>query len=118
MDGVYPDEVTTDDVVRLLQEAKADVLLVGHTHLAFSITTLGGGTIANPGALLHDPAEPQENRAMIFDADKGTFVPGPAPGGGTFGILELPSKHFTVHRAADGVEIEIPRRQLGVSDRR
>ena len=32
-----------------------------------------------------------------------------AIGGGTFGILELPSKTFKVYRAADGFEIEIPR---------
>ena len=114
MDGIYPSEATIEDARRWLAEAKADILLVGHTHIAFALHVFGGAMIANPGALLRDPAEPMEDRAWIYDRDKGTFVPGPARGGGTFGVLELPSKVFTVHRAADGVEIEIARATLGV----
>jgi hypothetical protein len=38
--------------------------------------------------------------------------------GETFGILELPSKSFKVLRAADGVEVEIPRLTLGITDKR
>lgn len=118
MDGIYPDQVTIDDARRWLEDAGADVLLVGHTHIPFALSVLGGGLIANPGALLRSPAERQESSAWIFDPDRGTFVPGPAPGGGTFGVLELPARHFKVLRASDGEEVDVARSTLGVQDRR
>lgn len=106
MDGIVPSEVTDADLRQWLEKAEADVLVVGHTHLTFALATRAGGLVANPGALLRDPVQPVE-RAMIFDPETGKFVPGPEPGGGTFGVLELPSRKFTVHRAADGVEVHI-----------
>jgi len=118
MAGIYPDQFTSDDARRVLDAAQADVLLVGHTHIAFAIELLGGGLVANPGALLRDPAEPQESRAWLYDADSGRFTQGPAPGGGTFGVLDLPSKRFTVHRAVDGTEVDVPRPVIGLHDRR
>jgi hypothetical protein len=54
------------------------VLFVGHTHLPFAPRLLGGGLIANPGALLRDPAEPM-GQGMLWDREAGRFVPGPAP---------------------------------------
>ncbi len=125
MDGIYPDQVTLEDARRWLAETAADVLVVGHTHIAFAATIFGGGLIANPGALLREPAEAQgvtaadrEERALIYDPDTGKFMPGSARGGGTFGVLELPSTRFTVHRASDGAEVEVPRPTLGVRDDR
>ena len=70
----------------------ADVLLCGHTHLAFAMR-FGARLIANPGALLRDPAEGADN----------------PPATGTFGVLELPSLVFTVHRARDGAAVPILR---------
>lgn len=116
MEGIYPEQMSVEDGRRWLEQARADVLIVGHTHLPFAVNTLGGGLIANPGALLRSPAERQEAGAWIFDPDRGTFVPGPAPGGGTFGVLELPSRRFTVLTASDAAEVEIPRLTLGVQD--
>jgi putative phosphoesterase len=116
MDGILPD-IAADEARRLHERADADVLIVGHTHVPFVLTLFGGGLIANPGALLRDPARPFE-AAAIYDPTAGTFVSAPAPGGGTFGVLELPSKVFTVHRAADGAEVEIARITPGVRDRR
>lgn len=118
MDGIYPDQATPDDARRWLEQAGADVLIVGHTHLAFAMRTLDGGMIANPGALLRDAANALAGHAMLFDRNTGKFVPAPAPGGGTFGVLDLPSREFTVHRASDGEELDIPRPTLGVQDRR
>ena len=37
------------------------------------------------------------------------FVPTAEPVRGTFGVLELPARSFTVHRAEDGSEVEIAR---------
>lgn len=112
MDGIFSGQVSSEQARAWLSEVGARVLIVGHTHIAFAISTSDGGLIANPGALLRDQEDHQEDDAQLFDPDRGTFVPAPAPGGGIFGVLDLPSLRFTVHRAADGVEIEIVRRRL------
>ena len=116
MEGIRPEEATIEDARRWLSDAKSDVLLVGHTHRAFAMEVFGGGLIANPGALLRDPANPQEHRERFDDQEMGAIAPIATAGGGTFGILELPAKRFTVHRAADGSEVEIPRSMIGVRD--
>jgi hypothetical protein len=115
MEGIYPERVRSEDAQRWLDDACADVLLVGHTHLPFALTTSNGRLIANPGALLREPADQPEHRAPIFDPDRGQFVPGPAAGGGTFGVLDLPSKRFTVHGASDGGEVAVSRLRIGAN---
>lgn len=102
MHGIFPEHLEPDDARRFLEQTEAEVLIVGHTHIPFALSTLGGGLLANPGALLREP-DPS--------------APHP-PTGGTFGILELPSRTFRVHRAADGEEVEIVRKTVGVRDRR
>lgn len=94
MDAILPDDLAPDDARSWLELARADVLLIGHTHCPFAVSTLGGGLIANPGSVLR----------------RG--------GSGTFGMLQLPSRRFTVHRVEDGIAVEIPRATLGVRDRR
>jgi predicted phosphodiesterase len=106
------------DVRRWLEEARAEVLVVGHTHVAFVLHGLGGRLVANPGALLREPGEKREGRAWLLDPDSGTFVPGPAPGGGAFGVVELPAKQFTVHCASDGEEVDAVVAKAGLRDRR
>lgn len=106
--GIYPDILDGGLASMLLDRAEADVLIVGHTHLPFA-RFVGGRLICNPGALLRDPAHPMGG-GMFFDrASDKFFVPPPAPEGGTFGVLELPSLVFTVHRARDGAEVQITR---------
>ncbi len=105
MNGIYPD--TSDpDLLTLLDAAGVDVLLTGHTHVAMSVTLRGAELAANPGALLRDPVD-QSEAALLFDPDLGKFVQGPSAGGGTFGVLDLRSLRFSVHRASDGQEVEI-----------
>lgn len=116
IDGIYPGQATTADAERWLRESQADVLIVGHTHLPFTLTTRGGGLIANPGALLRSDSEP--SATLVFDVECGMYTLAPAAAGGTFGVLELPARRFTVYRAADGVEVEVPRLTVGVTDRR
>jgi putative phosphoesterase len=113
MEGIYPDQVTHEQARAWLDEVGGDVMVVGHTHIAFAITHASGGMIVNPGALLREPKTKLEGSAWIFDPDRGTFAPGPAPGGGTFGVLDVSTMRFSVHNAADGVEIEIIRRTMG-----
>jgi predicted phosphodiesterase len=109
MEGIDPRLATGLDARRWLAEAEADVLVVGHTHVAFALQVAGGGLIVNPGALLRDPAHRSEPGAMLFDPDTGKSVPAPPLEGGTFGVLALPAKKFTVYRASDGVEVDILR---------
>ena len=117
MDGIYPTDASLADAERWLAEAEADVLLVGHTHQLFTMTTPSGGLIANPGALLRtDPSSsPLE---LTYDIERKAFTLAPKTSGGTFGVLELPSRTFKAYRAADGVELDFPRLTLGVTDTR
>jgi putative phosphoesterase len=88
MKGIESDAYATE-LRALLDRANAHVLIVGHTHESFCRLLPDGRVVANPGALLRDPAS----------RDDGIACPG------TFAILELPSKRFAVHRASDGVEV-------------
>ncbi len=99
MNGIYPD-IPEDDAAQLLEAAACDVLIVGHTHLAFERWVTGGRMICNPGALLRDPAVPMELTAR-----------------GTFGVLELPSTTFTVRSAKTG-EVMASARAVVVTEQR
>jgi predicted phosphodiesterase len=80
---------------RLLDQAKADVLVVGHTHDAFSLVA-GKGRIVNPGACC--------SKTLAYKRAGALAVPdGYRPA--TFGVLELPSKRFRVFRTADGERV-------------
>jgi predicted phosphodiesterase len=82
---------------RLLDQAAADVLVVGHTHDAFSLVA-GKGRIVNPGACCSKTyAFKQSGSLAVSDGYR------PA----TFGVLELPSKRFRVFQAADGVRVPV-----------
>src|SRR5438876_7870375 len=51
MDDIYPDLAEGSDLRRWLDQATADGLLVGHTHIPFALSLPGRGMVANPGAL-------------------------------------------------------------------
>jgi putative phosphoesterase len=95
MKGVMLHDVDRVRCQALLNQADADVLVVGHTHHAGVIHVGGGGLIVNPGALLRTiPA--------------GYTVAAP----GTFGVLELPLRIFTAYEARSGEEVEVPVRMM------
>ena len=104
MHGIYPD-APLDELEGVLDRAECDVLIVGHTHVPFA-RYVDRRLVCNPGALLRDPAHPMES-TMLFDRESGKFVPAPAPGGGTFGVLEIQTLRFTVHSARDGGEVQL-----------
>jgi len=80
---------------RLLDQAGADVLIVGHTHDAFSLVA-GKGRIVNPGACC--------SKTMAFKQAGALAVPdGYQPA--TFGVLELSSKRFSAFCANDGEQV-------------
>ncbi len=115
---IFPDQTSPHDVGPWLAEVNADVLIVDHTHIPLALAGSGGRLVVNSGALLRDSASGRVAPALILDLSTGDFVPGPAPGGGTFGVLELPEMRFTVHQASYGAEVEIARVMLGGVDRR
>ena len=94
MKGTDPD-VSDDEASTLPERAACDVLFVGHTHLAFARIP-GRRMICNPGALLRDPAEPRH-----------------VPTLGTFGVLELPVRTFTIRNATRGDLLRSPRARRG-----
>jgi putative phosphoesterase len=114
MAGIYPD-ASSVELASLLDRAECDVLLSGHTHLPFA-RFVDRRLVCNPGALLRDPTEPMEG-GMLLDRESGKFVPAPAAGGGTFGVLDLPTLRFSVHRARDGAEVEIARGEASPTPR-
>lgn len=84
MQGI-PADATAQELAEILDDARADVLIVGHTHVPFVRRLDDGRIVANPGALLRDPAP-------------GTDVTTP----GTFAILDALTREVTVLRAKDG----------------
>ena len=95
MYGVLPD-AEASELVRGLDQASADVLVVGHTHMPM-LVHVGARLVVNPGALLRDPA------------DGGS---GGVPTPGTFGLLDLPERTWRVVLARTGREVAFARRAL------
>ena len=96
MEGIRADSTSSALRRQLLDQAAADVLIVGHTHDAFSLAA-GRGRIVNPGACC--------SKTYAFKQEGSLSVPDdyrPA----TVGVLELPSKRFRVFRAADGAQVQ------------
>ena len=95
MDGIYPD-ATGSDLSRWCEQAEADVLVVGHTHIPVMLHVAGGKLVVNPGALWRG-AEAFE-AAMLLDPAGGPTRSAERAQGGCFGVLELPSMRWTHHR--------------------
>jgi predicted phosphodiesterase len=97
MEGIEREKTSPELRRRLLEQAHADVLIVGHSHVEFKLAVdVPSGKILNPGACC--------SKAYIFKHAGSLMVPDefrPA----TFGVLELPSKRFEVYRALDGERI-------------
>ena len=85
--------------------------IVGHTHVPFA-RYVDRRLVCTPCALLREPAQPMDGE-MLFDRETGRFGPAPAPGGGTFGVLELPSLEFKVLWAKDGETVPFAEAKLG-----
>jgi predicted phosphodiesterase len=116
--GIYPHHTSLREGRNLLFAAGADVLLGGHTHVPFALHVDGQRLIANPGALLRARGEQLQSLEWVEDSRCSSFVGRALPTGGTFGVLELPSLSFSVFRACDGHEVEIPRIALGTEGAR
>jgi predicted phosphodiesterase len=97
MEGIEKERTDPELRHRLLEQAHADVLIVGHTHVEFELVVdVPPGKILNPGACC--------GKAYIYRQAGPLIVPDefrPA----TFGVLELPSMSFKVFRALGGERV-------------
>ena len=109
--GIYPDQLDAQTAASFLAEASADVLIVGHTHLTFEARLADGRRIVNAGALWRDPEADKRPQALILGAHGEHEVA--RTDGGRFGVLELPSREFTVYDAASGEVVEHRVSELG-----
>ncbi len=98
MAGIDPAQATAGELSAMLDRVGVDILVVGHTHIAFEITLTHGRRILNPGSSLTDGTGHPSH--LVREC-------------GTFGILELPSRRWTVQRVDDGREVEIVRAWKG-----
>jgi predicted phosphodiesterase/predicted RNase H-like HicB family nuclease len=94
MEGIRADTTGPALRRRLLDDARADVLVVGHTHDSFELRA-GKGRILNPGACYSKTYSFKQSGTL---GEPAGYRPA------TFGVLELPSKRFTVLCALDGRE--------------
>jgi len=117
MDGIHPGTLISAEAQALLTATASDVLISGHTHAAAVVQDIGGGMIVNPGALLREPSGGGAPAPVRFDKRRRAFIEDMAAPRGTFGILELPAKTFTLHLASDGSELPVPTVKTGVVDR-
>jgi putative phosphoesterase len=78
MQGI-PGDSTARELAEILDDAGADILIVGHTHVPFVRRLDDGRIVANPGALLRDPAP-------------GCDVATP----GTFAVVDVLTRTFTI----------------------
>jgi predicted phosphodiesterase len=97
MEGIEREKTGPELRHRLLEQAHAQILIVGHPHLEFElVVNVPPGKILNPGACC--------GKAYVYRQAGPLMVPDefrPA----TFGVLELPSMRFEVYRALDGERV-------------
>jgi putative phosphoesterase len=84
MQGIFKD-ASAEELGTIISAAKADVLVVGHTHVPFIRRLDDGRIVMNPGALLRDPGP-------------GCELPTP----GTFGEIDVLIRNFSIHQVARG----------------
>ena len=95
MEGIYPDSAGSD-LSRWCDQAEADVLIVGHTHIPTTLHVTRARLVVNPGALWQG-AEAFDAAMQLGSVD-GVGRAAPRAQGGCFGVLELPSMRWTQHR--------------------
>jgi predicted phosphodiesterase len=97
MEEIETERTGPDLRQRLLEQARADILIVGHTHTEFElVVNVSAGKILNPGACC--------SKTYAFKSSGSLAVTdGFRPA--TFGVLGLPSMRFEVYHALDGERV-------------
>ena len=97
MEGLERERTGPELRRHLLEQAHAEILIVGHSHLEFELEVDDPpGKILNPGSCC-GKSYVYKHRGPLLVPD--SFRPA------TFGVLELPSKRFEVFRALDGERV-------------
>jgi putative phosphoesterase len=97
MEGIEKERTGPELRQRLLEQARADILIVGHTHTEFELAVdVPPGKILNSGACCSKTYAFKPSGSL---AVSDGFRPA------TFGVLELPSLRFKVYRALDGERV-------------
>ena len=89
MEGIYAEQVTDKDLRRWFANAKADVLIVGHTHQPGEIALPGWGEVVNPGSVLG----PRRSNGPDVRAHR-------EPTSGSYSIIEVQNGHSTSRNMA------------------
>lgn len=97
--AIDPLRARAADIKEWLAAADADVLIVGHSHYAFALHGEDGGLVVNPGRLMRSEVATIPGRA--FEARTRPS------GGGTFAVLELPTRCFRAFDVRDGQPLAI-----------
>ena len=95
MDGIYPN-TPGSELERMLERAEADVMVCGHTHVPLVRHVAGGRLAINAGALWRGAEG--AGQAMLLDPSGGRSRLAEGPQSGCYGVLELPSKRWTLHQ--------------------
>jgi predicted phosphodiesterase len=97
IEGLEKERIGPELRHRLLEQAHAQILIVGHTHVEFEmVVDVPRGKILNPGSCC--------SKAYVYRQAGPLIVPDefrPA----TFGVLELPSMSFKVFKALGGERV-------------
>jgi len=109
MDGFDPRSAALDLAGIWLALAHSDILVVGHTHVAFEVRVKGGGLLVTPGALMMGPGDPAPVVRVGVEPGDLAALPPAASAGGTFGVLDVVGRQFQVYRARDGAEVDVAR---------
>ena len=97
MEGIEKERTGPELQHRLLEQARARILVVGHTHTEFELmVNVPAGKILNPGACC--------SKTYAFKSS-GSLAVADGFRPATFGVLELPSTRFKVYRALDGERV-------------
>jgi putative phosphoesterase len=97
MEGIEKEKTGPELRHRLLEQARARILVVGHTHTEFEmVVNAPAGKILNPGACC--------SKTYAFKSS-GSLAVADGFRPATFGVLELPSERFKVYRALDGERV-------------
>jgi predicted phosphodiesterase len=98
MEGIEKERTGPELRHRLLEQARADVLIVGHSHTEFElVVNVPPGKILNPGACC--------SKTYGYKQAGSLAVPdGFRPA--TFGVLELLGRRFSVFQVNDGKQVD------------
>jgi len=103
MEGIYPDQASGSQLCRWLDRAETDVLIVGHTHIAYVLDAPGGGLVGNPRCCGTLPSGARCKCGTAFSGTARRF----RRFTGRSACSNCPRVASEFFRASDGIEVDI-----------